>query len=274
MDGLPPAAFAFDSIAQGFDTRFRPWRSVAAQRRAVRSALAEIFPERSDLLEIGAGTGEDAHWLIGRGRQVLATDASPNMVHMTAAKLRGLPGASTMVLSAEKLEVFATQREQGTSPFDGAYSNFAGLNCVTDLRPTARGLARLIRPGGAAALVIFGTCCPGEMVVEAGLGRFRNVFRRFARGDVPARLNGRSFTVRYHRRRALVDAMAPWFILKRRKGIGIFVPPSAAEPWISGHPRLLDRMEALDAMLAGPLAVFGDHILYHFERTDAEVLPA
>ena len=38
----PPsaAAAAFDAIAERFDERFTPWLSVAAQRRAVRAALA------------------------------------------------------------------------------------------------------------------------------------------------------------------------------------------------------------------------------------------
>jgi hypothetical protein len=49
----------------------------------------------------------------------------------------------------------------------------------------------------------------------------------------------------------------------------VFVPPSAAEPWISDHPRLLQALQALDGALAGPLAMLGDHILYRFVRTEA-----
>jgi hypothetical protein len=52
--------------------------------------------------------------------------------------------------------------------------------------------------------------------------------------------------------------------------VGVFVPPSAAEPWISAHPRLLGALETLDKGLAGPLAAFGDHVLYRFVRTEAE----
>jgi hypothetical protein len=60
---------------------------------------------------------------------------------------------------------------------------------------------------------------------------------------------------------------APWFKFESRQGIGIFVPPSAAEPWISGHPRLLAILEKLDRVVTRPLAPLGDHILYRFERT-------
>jgi SAM-dependent methyltransferase len=259
---LSPAALAFDSIAEGFDARFTPWLSVAAQRRAVREELAMTFAPRSRLIELGGGTGDDALWMAGRGHQVLMTDPSPAMVRVAAAKFAGRSALAAQVAPAEDLA-------SAEGMFDGAWSTFAGLNCVTDLAPVARGLARLLRPGASAMLVLFGTCCPGEMLVEGLRGRPRNMFRRAARGAVPARLNGHHFSVAYHRRRDLVAAFAPWFMPAGRQGIGVFVPPSAAEPWISRHPRLLALLEALDDTLGRPLAVFGDHILYRFVRTEA-----
>src|SRR5206468_3672321 len=115
----------------------------------------------------------------------------------------------------------------------------AALNCVSDLTQFANGIAQLLRPGAPLLLVVFGRCCPGEMIVEAIRRRPRNLFRRFRRGDVPARLGGRSFAVRYHRAADLVRMLGPSFELDGRQGIGVFVPPSAAEPWISSHPRFL-----------------------------------
>ena len=262
-----PAAAAFDAIAERFDERFTPWRSVAAQRRAVRGELERAFPEGARLIEIGGGTGEDALWMLQRGRQVLLTDASPLMVRISAAKFAGVAGAGAEVCAAEDLAELAGRTPE---PFDGAWSNFAGLNCVSDLQPFAQGLARLLKPGAPALLVIFGRWCPGEWLVETLRGRSKTAFRRIAAGDQPARLGGREFTVRYHRRRDLERVMAPWFRPAGRLGVGVFVPPSAAEPWISDHPRLLGALETLDRGLAGPLADLGDHILYRFVRTEAE----
>jgi SAM-dependent methyltransferase len=265
---LSPAALAFDGAAAGFDRRFGDWRSVAAQRRAVRDALAAAFPEGSRVLEVGGGTGEDARWLSERNRRVFLTDASPAMVEASAQKLRDYPSARTAVVAAEDLEGWSPD---GEARFDGAFSNFAALNCVPDLRPVARGLARLVRPGGAAMLVVFGVCCPGEMLVQCVRGDVRAALRRTSRGNVPARLGGRPFDVRYHRAREIIAAMTPMFALTARQGIGVFVPPSAAEPWISQHPALLRRCEALDRMVSRPLAMLGDHVLYHFTRTDAQL---
>lgn len=256
---LSPAARAFDAVADAFDARFTPWLSVAAQRRAVRDELLAAFPRGARLLEIGGGTGDDALWLADRDREVVMTDASPAMVRAAAAKFGSRPGLSAQVAAAEDLTAI-----QGR--FDGAWSNFAGLNCVANLSPVGKQLARLVRPGASAILVVFGSCCVGEMVVEGVREHPRNVFRRFARGPVAARLGGNDFTVRYHRARDVRQAMAPWFDAAGRRGIGIFVPPSAAEPWISRHPRFLSVLEAIDEASARPLAMFGDHILYRFVR--------
>jgi hypothetical protein len=118
-------------------------------------------------------------------------------------------------------------------------------------------------------MVLFGRHSPGEMITEILRGRPGQALRRLARAPVPARISGREFRVTYHDGRALEQAFAPWFRLQRRIGVGVFVPPSAAEPWISGHPRFLDLLETLDRYLERPLAGLGDHILYQFERTQA-----
>jgi SAM-dependent methyltransferase len=264
--GRVSAAQAFDAVAGDFDARFSPWKSVEAQRRAVRRALAEAFPPGARLIEVGAGTGGDALWLTDQGREVLMTDASPAMIAAAAAKC-GTRARSAIVAAEGFGELAEELRDEPR--FDGAYSVFGALNCVGELTRFGEGIARLLRPGAPLLLVIFGTCCPGEMIVETIRGRPGNAFRRFRRGDVPARLAGRDFTVRYHRAADLVRMLAPWFRLEDREGIGVFVPSSAAEPWISSHPRLLRLLEAADRIAARRLAGLGDHILYQFVRTES-----
>jgi SAM-dependent methyltransferase len=269
MPLLRPAAVAFDAIAPIFDLRFGAWQSVAAQRRAVRAALLQEFPLGGHILELGGGTGEDATFLAELGFNVLLTDPSPAMVERARAKLAPL-GSRAAIASGEELEDFATNHlSRGGEMFDGAFSNFAPLNCIADLRPVARGLAQLLKPGAPAMLVLFGTFCPGEMVVEVLRGRPHLALRRCRRDEAPARLAKREFSIVYHRRATMQRAFAPWFVLEKRLGIGVMVPPSAAEPWISQRPRLLAAMEMFDRNLAHPLAMLGDHVLYQFRRTTA-----
>jgi ubiquinone/menaquinone biosynthesis C-methylase UbiE len=264
---LRPAALAFDDAAECFDTRFGAWASVAAQRRSVRSALLRILPSGGRVLEIGGGTGEDASFLAARGFELLLTDPSPAMLRIAASKLVPL-GCVAEIAAGEEMDDFADRYLSAKRPLlDAAFSNFAPLNCVADLDPVARGLSRLLKPGAPALLVLFGTCCPAEMLVETLRGRPRQALRRFQRGVVNARLSKCDFQIVYHRRSEIERAFAPWFVLERRIGIGVAVPPSAAEPWISAHPRLLTAFERLDHVLARPFAALADHVLYQFRRT-------
>jgi SAM-dependent methyltransferase len=263
---LRPAALAFDAIAPAFDARFGAWASVSAQRRAVRTALMQEFAPGARLLEIGGGTGEDASFLAARGYRVHLTDPSPAMVQQAALKL-AVFGCNAQVVAGEEFGAFAEQRARAhLELFDGAFSNFAPLNCVVDLQGFAQGMAQLLRPGAAAMLVLFGTFCPGEMLVETLRLRPRSVFRRFKRGAISARLAKREFHIVYHRKKDVARAFEPWFTLERRIGIGVAVPPSAAEPWISERPRLLSALERADRVLGRSLPVFGDHILYQLRR--------
>jgi SAM-dependent methyltransferase len=267
MAVLRPSASAFDAIAPTFDSRFGTWQSVAAQRRAVRVELLRVFPKGGRILELGGGTGVDATFLAERGFEMLLTDPSPTMVELANAKLAPL-GSLAKIAAGEDMEEFAADHfAEGGGQLDGAFSNFAPLNCVADLRPVARGLARLLKPEASAMLVLFGTLCPGEMIVEVLRGRPHLALRRCKRGATRARLANHEFNVVYHRRAELMRAFAPWFVLEKRVGIGVAVPPSAAEPWISKRPHLLAMLETFDRRFARPLAMLGDHVLYEFRRT-------
>jgi SAM-dependent methyltransferase len=273
---VPPAVAAFDLMAERFDERFGEWASVAAQRNAVRRHLLATFPPASHLLELAGGTGEDALFMAAHGRSVLLTDGSRAMMARAAAKAAAAgvtDRVSTRQLVLERLDAAAVDARElgGTHSFDGAWSNFAGLNCVADLRPVARGLARLLPHGASALLVMFGPLPPAEIVTQLVRGDPQAAFRRLRRRRSNARIGGMGFDVHYPAPRAVARVFTPWFRLHRIRGIGVFVPPSAAEPFISRHPRILRMLERLDRAVAAPLALLGDHVLLHFVRTAERV---
>lgn len=265
---LPPAVRAFDALAPAFDASFSGWTSVAAQRRAVRRALLAAFPKDARLLELGGGTGEDALFLAAEGRRVHLTDGSPGMVARTRAKAAAAGVLDLVTAETVTLEEFeGWARARSGTRFSGAFSNFAALNCVPEHASVARGLARVLPKGARALLVVFGPACPLETLVLLARGRSGAAFRRLRRGPAPARVAGETFSVTYPSPRALAREFAPFFRLRGARGIGVFVPPSSAEPWISSHPRLLGAGEALDRLASRPLALLADHILLDFERT-------
>ena len=103
-------------------------------------------------------------------------------------------GAQAEIATGEELEDFAARHlSSGGRLFDGAFSNFAPLNCVVDLGPVARGLAQLLKPGAPAMLVLFGTFCPGEMLTELLHRRPDQALRRCKRGQIQRGLPSANF---------------------------------------------------------------------------------
>jgi hypothetical protein len=74
--------------------------------------------------------------------------------------------------------------------------------------------------------------------------------------------------VHYPTVRKLQTLFSPFFVLRSCKGVGVTVPPSYVETWISNHPKLLNIFRTIDnAISTYPgVRVLGDHVLLHFER--------
>ena len=225
-------------------------------RAAVCRRLAEVFAKGSSVLEINCGTGIDAAWLGERGVHVRATDASPAMVDVARAR-----GIEAEQWAAEDIGAFADQ--SGVGPFDGALSNFGGLNCVEDLDAVASGLARCVRPGGAALLCVMGPVVPWEWIWYLGHGSPRKAFRRLRSNTA-----WRGITIRYPSIGSLRATFAPWWRSKRVWALGALVPPSYVEPWVARHPRALDRLARMERRVeTWPLmARLADHYVIELER--------
>lgn len=259
------AAAAFDDVASSYDELFTNTAIGHAQRAQVWSRLLDAFWPGSRILELNCGTGEDARFLAGKGRNVMACDASEGMI--AVAKSRGLAGGTRG--SVEYLQIANENLDllKGLRPFDGAFSNFSGLNCVADLKPVAERLANLIRPGGRVLLCIWSRMCVAEVLWYVLQKKPAKATRRFSRNS-SARLGRKALPVFYHPVRDVCRCFAPWFGLTARRAIGLFVPPSYFDPMMKERNKTLARLEWLDRQCAH-WPVFrglGDHVLLEFVR--------
>ena len=151
--------------------------------------------------------------------------------------------------------------------FDGAFSNFGGLNCLSDLRPLARSLASCLRPGAPLLLCVMGPLVPWEWIWYLGKGDPGRAFRRLRRGGVA----WRGLTVRYPSIRATRRAFAPDFRTVRAGAVGALLPPTYIEEWTRRHPRLLSALARWERRLerVPPLPWLADHYLIELERRGA-----
>ena len=125
----------FETLAASYDRTFDGTDIGARMRARTRARLDTAFRPGQRVLELNCGTGEDALHLARRGIQVIATDASPAMLGEARRKIAaaGLSErVETRLLPIETIGDIAA-----SAPFDGAFSNFGGLNCVADLNRVA-----------------------------------------------------------------------------------------------------------------------------------------
>jgi ubiquinone/menaquinone biosynthesis C-methylase UbiE len=236
---MTPAA-AFDRVAARYDELWTDTAVGSAQRRLVWRNFGFHSGER--VLDLGCGTGADAVFLSGRGVDVHATDCSPAMVE--EARRRG--GFRASVLRAEAVgELEET--------FDGAISNFGALNCVADLPAVARGLAKVVRPGGRVVICTIGRFCMWETLYYVGCSR---AVRRWRGHASSASL---AIDVHYPTVAEMKSAFAPEFTLVRWMGIGLLVPPSYVR-LPAALVRVFERIDGVMAHVQG-LRALADHRL-------------
>jgi ubiquinone/menaquinone biosynthesis C-methylase UbiE len=183
---LTQAAIGFDTLAESYDQLFTDSLIGRAQRNVVWQALTESFTLGSHILEMNCGTGEDAIFLSRKGISVFACDASQGMVEVARGRvLKEDPNlVQVELLLIEQLSLLKPQH-----PFDGAFSNFSGLNCVADLHETARQLSTLLAPGAPLLICLSTRFCVFEIIWFLFRGNLKNAFRRTS-GQATARVGG------------------------------------------------------------------------------------
>ncbi|MGO8789416.1 MAG: class I SAM-dependent methyltransferase [Terriglobia bacterium] len=259
----------FDAVADKYDSSFTNSLIGRAQRESVWREMDRWFRPGQRVLEINCGTGVDAVHISDRGIHVVACDASRDMIAVARRRLEASTNRDCVDLRVLTIEEIGQLEKGGL--YDGVLSNFAGLNCVEDLRRVARDLARLVSPGGTAILCLFGRFCLWEMLWYTFHGNLKKASRRFlGKGSVASFAPRHRVFVRYPSVGALSRYFSPHFRLVSWKGVGIAVPPSYLEPLAVRFPRLFKFAASTDPLLGGCPGVraLADHVVLVLERVD------
>lgn len=259
----------FDSVAEAFSRKATIYDAfgenhinLARMRRKFYDHIESVMPPSGHLLEINAGTGQDAVALVERGFRVHATDIAPGMLAQIEEKI-------VQSCLEDRLTVQScsfTELEQVTGgPFDGLYSNSGGLNCIADLTAVTRSLAGLLRPGARVTWVIMPKICPWELAV---IPKDRRVgTRRLHRHGILAHVEGVYFMTYYFSANQARQAFGPRFRQVRLEGLSVFTPTADNKTFAVNHRRLYHGLVRLDDFLATrrPFNGWGDFFILTME---------
>jgi len=264
-----PGAAAFDAISGQYDTLFSPVTNplVPLMRARVYQAIARHFPIGSRLLELGCGTGEDTLALTARGHRIVAVDPAPGMLAEATAKLTAAGRAAAVRFVNASAGALGEKWPAMGLTVDGAFSNFAPLNCELSLDPLRVLLERALRPGARFMGGVLPRLCPMEVALFLARGQPRAALRRFQRNPI-ADVEGRRFPMRYYGVRDFDRALGTGFRRMEVRSLGIALPPLSFGTQFGRVPGLLRALSFVEDRLAAlpGLRAMGDHIVLVYER--------
>lgn len=260
------AAKAFNKQSTVFDHIYSPNTIIQYKRGRVRDHIDRLIDGSSKILEINAGTGEDAIYFAKKGHSVHATDISDGMQTILKQKVLEYNLTSRVTTEICSFTQLATLKNKG--PYDLLFSNFAGLNCTDHLENVLRSFTPLLKPHGIVTLVILPKFCLWETLFLFK-GKFKTALRRFfSRRGRKAHIEGEYFLCWYYNPSFVKKYMRNEFEFIQQEGLCTLVPPSYVEHFAEKHPglfRFLKRRE--DKWKARwPWKAIGDYYIISFRK--------
>jgi ubiquinone/menaquinone biosynthesis C-methylase UbiE len=230
------ASAAFTKQSAIFDSIYSNDSIIRYKRHRVWHHLQNYLSPNSRILELNAGTGEDATELARQGHIVHATDISSGMLEKLQEKIKKQQFES--LVTTELCSFTALDGLKNKGPYDCIFSNFAGLNCTSELDKVLRSFSVLLKPGGTITLVLLPRFCLWEFLLLFR-GKIKTAFRRFSgKKGARAHIDGNWFRCWYYNPSYVQRHLGDSFILKSIEGLCTIVPPSYIEHFAEKRPKL------------------------------------
>ncbi len=262
------AAKAFSRQAPLFDELYADNIIVQYKRKRVRDHVQAYLKPESNILELNAGTGDDAIFFAKQGHWVHATDISDMMQNMLKekVKLNDLKGQ----ISCELRSFTDLKNLFNRGPYDAIFSNFAGLNCTNELPKVLQAFDNLVKPGGFVTLVILPKFCLWEFMMLFK-GKFKTAFRRFSgnKGS-KAHIEGEYFRCWYYNPSYVKRNLRNSFNLLKVEGLCSLVPPSYIEQFAEKNPRMYRFLQKKEDRWKNrwPWKNIGDYYIITLQKND------
>lgn len=259
---------SFDAAAAFYDDEFTLSEIGMRQRDRVyywlnECNLLKASGKRNKIFELNCGTGFDAEMFSKMGYEVIATDASAEMIKVAKAKNI----KQTQFYQLRFNEIFA---DTNVSNSDFVFSNFGGLNCLSEdeLQEFITNLGAKQNKGNMLAMVIMPKFCVTEDIYLFLKGRFSQVLRRSRRDYLEVNVEGESIRTYYHSPKSVKSILSRNYKTILVKPIAHFLPPSYLEPFFKKNKWLLRYLNFMESTFGGLsfLASNADHYIIIAEK--------
>lgn len=274
MAGLTPissineqkAAEAFSKQSVLFDELYTTDKIVQYKRERVRTHVQQYAKPEGRILELNAGTGEDAIYFAQRDYRVHATDIATGMQSVLEQKVSREHLSEKITNEICSYTALETLLDKG--PYDHIFSNFAGLNCTDRLDKVLDSFSPLLKTGGIVTLVVLPEFCLWEFSLILK-GKWKTAFRRFA-GKKGARshIEGEYFTCWYYNPSFIIKRLHEDFELLSLEGLCTIVPPSYIQGFTKKYPNVFRWLCKLESRWKSywPWRSIGDYYIISLRK--------
>jgi ubiquinone/menaquinone biosynthesis C-methylase UbiE len=227
-------------------------------RNQVQNHALKYLRKEDRILELNSGTGIDAEFFAAKGFSIHCTDFSDGMIEQMKKKFSSGDLKNKVAIQ----QCSFTELNKINGKFDFIFSNFGGLNCVSDLENVTKYFPQLLNEAGRVCLVILPPVCPWELI-QIFRGKFKLAFRRYHKDGVLANVEGVKFKTYYFSAKDLMKALGPEFKLLKVESLALFTPIPQMDKIFQKFPRLAKTLNKIDEIVSSipPFNRIGDHII-------------
>jgi ubiquinone/menaquinone biosynthesis C-methylase UbiE len=253
--GFETVAEAYNRNADKYDEFIENNPNLQRMRQKMYSHVTSLLPQGSRILDLACGTGTDAFRFAQSGYTVHGVDISDGMLRRAQEKAKqlGLEERATFE-HLSYTELGKLDKDQ----FDCTFSNFGGLNCVSNLNLVTDQVRPLLK---SDALVVWALMPPFCLWESAMLlrGRFKLATRRYS-GRSTVYKEGLDYPVYYYKPSQVSQAWGDEFRLESVRALSVITPPATNKDFALKRPRLFEFLGRLDDTLEAryPFKYWGD----------------
>lgn len=256
-------AEAYNRNADKYDDFIENNPNLMRMRNKVYAHVTSLLPTGSRILDLACGTGTDAFWFAQNGYTVHGIDISDGMLERASAKAKhlGLQTRATFEhLSYTALGTLANDQ------FNCTFSNFGGLNCVSDLRLVADQVRPLLQSNAYVIWALMPPFCLWESAMLLR-GRVRLATRRYS-GKSTVHKEGLNYPVYYYTPKDVANAWGTDFELVSVRALSVITPPATNKEFAVKRPGLFQLLSKLDDAVEAryPFKYWGDFTIVTLRR--------